>query len=217
MTDQVQRPSHLGDSTVTPRMLVITGWALIWSLSLGSGTSGGVLAPVFMIGGALGGHVLPHVFPGFWAMMGLAAVVGRVMRSPLTGVVFTLELTHAWNTVLPLLIASCTAYALSTLVLKRSVLTEKIARRGLHLTREYSTDPLETFFAADVMTTSTAESHRVPNGRCVHDDDTLRHIANVFAEHGITNAAVVSRDDSTYLGTISLSDLLHARVHDLTE
>jgi CIC family chloride channel protein len=90
-----------------------------------------VLAPVFMIGGALGaleGNLLPHVFPGFWAMAGLAAVVGEVMRSP------------------PL-VASVSAYLLSALLLKRSVLTEKIARRGLHLSREYSTDPLETFFA----------------------------------------------------------------------
>jgi chloride channel protein, CIC family len=128
---------------------------LIWSLSLGSGTSGGVLAPVFMIGGSLGaleGNLLPHVFPGFWAMAGLAAVVGGVMRSPLTGIVFTLELTHAWNDLTPLLVASVSAYLLSALLLKRSVLTEKIARRGLHLTREYSTDPLETFFAREVMT-----------------------------------------------------------------
>ena len=129
---------------------------LIWSLSLGSGTSGGVLAPVFMIGGALGaleGNLLPHVFPGFWAMAGLAAVLGGVMRSPLTGIVFTLELTHAWNDLTPLLVASVSAYLLSALLLKRSVLTEKIARRGLHLTREYSTDPLETFFVREVMTT----------------------------------------------------------------
>ena len=136
------------------RILVVK--TLIWSLSLGSGTSGGVLAPVFMIGGALGaleGTVLPHVFPGFWAMAGLAAVLGGVMRSPLTGIVFTLELTHAWNDLTPLLVASVSAYLLSALLLKRSVLTEKIARRGLHLTREYSTDPLETFFAREVMTT----------------------------------------------------------------
>ncbi len=115
-----------------------------------------MLAPVFMIGGALGaleGNLLPHVFPGFWAMAGLAAVVGGVMRSPLTGIVFTLELTHAWNDLTSLLVASVSAYLLSALLLKRSVLTEKIARRGLHLTREYSTDPLETFFAREVMTT----------------------------------------------------------------
>jgi chloride channel protein, CIC family len=143
-----------GRATVSLVVGILVVKTIIWSISLGSGTSGGVLAPVFMIGGAVGaaeGYVFPHVIPGFWAMMGLAAVVGGVMRSPLTGVIFTLELTHAWAAGLPLLISSTTAYALSVLLLKRSVLTEKIARRGLHLTREYSTDPLEAFFVAEVM------------------------------------------------------------------
>jgi chloride channel protein, CIC family len=103
--------------------------------------------------GSRGEPAAAHVFPGFWAMAGLAAVLGGVMRSPLTGIVFTLELTHAWNDLIPLLVASVSAYLLSALLLKRSVLAEKIARRGLHLTREYSTDPLETFFAREVMTT----------------------------------------------------------------
>jgi chloride channel protein, CIC family len=143
-----------GRATVSLIVGILVVKTLIWSISLGSGTSGGVLAPVFMIGGAVGaaeGLVLPHVIPGFWAMVGLAAVVGGVMRSPLTGVIFTLELTHAWSAGLPLLISSTAAYALSVLILPRSVLTEKIARRGLHLTREYSTDPLETFFVSEVM------------------------------------------------------------------
>jgi H+/Cl- antiporter ClcA/CBS domain-containing protein len=143
-----------GRATVSLIVGILIVKTLIWSMSLGSGTSGGVLAPVFMIGAALGaaeGGLLPHVAAGFWAMCGLAAVVGGVMRSPLTGIVFTLELTHAWNDLLPLVVASVAAYALSVLLLKRSVLTEKIARRRLHLTREYTTDPLETFFAAEVM------------------------------------------------------------------
>ncbi|MFC5063121.1 chloride channel protein [Actinomycetospora atypica] len=128
--------------------------SLIWGLSLGSGTSGGVLAPTFMIGAALGalaGFVLPAVGPGFWAVVGLAATVGGVLRSPLTGVVFTLELTHAWPALLPLLIASASAYGLSVLLLGRSVLTEKIARRGRHLSREYGVDPLETRFVDEAM------------------------------------------------------------------
>ncbi len=127
---------------------------LIWSLSLGSGTSGGVLAPVFMIGGSLGalvGHVLPGVSPGFWALVALAAVVGGVMRSPFTGVIFSLELTHEWGALLPLLLAATLAHGLSALVLKRSVLTEKIARRGYHLTREYDVDPLEVLFVHEAL------------------------------------------------------------------
>ena len=198
---------------------------LIWSLSLGSGTSGGVLAPVFMIGGALGaalGLVLPGVFPGFWAMLGLAAVVGGVMRSPLTGVVFTLELTHAWDALLPLLIASSAAYAVSVLVLQRSVLTEKIARRGLHLTRDYSTDPLETFFAADAMATSPEAltlARRVATDGAHHvvgQGDTLRHVAYVFAEHGHNGAAVLD-EHGAVVGYIDVQSLLAARRHDLTE
>jgi CIC family chloride channel protein len=127
---------------------------LIWSLSLGSGTSGGVLAPTFMIGSALGaleGHVLPGVSPGFWALIGLAACVGGVIRAPLTGIVFPLELTHEWRMLVPCLIGSLSAYLLSALALKRSVLTERIARRGFHLSQEYSTDPLEMLLVAEVM------------------------------------------------------------------
>ena len=127
---------------------------LIWSLSLGSGTSGGVLAPVFMIGAALGSllaYVFPPVAPGFWALMSLAAVVGGVMRSPLTGIVFAMELTHQWDAVMPLTVSSTVAFLLSVLVLKRSVLTEKVVRKGTHLTREYSIDPLEIFLVSEIM------------------------------------------------------------------
>jgi H+/Cl- antiporter ClcA len=135
---------------------------LIWGLSLGSGTSGGVLAPVFMIGGALGAleaHILPSVTPGFWALIGLSAVVGGVMRSPLTGVVFPLELTHAWPLLPALLIAATAAYTVSALLLKRSVLTEKVARRGLHLSREYAVDPLEVLLVDEVMHTAPIIAH----------------------------------------------------------
>jgi len=133
---------------------------LIWGLSLGSGTSGGVLAPVFMIGGALGtleAHVFPAVGPGFWALIGLAGVLGGVMRSPFTGVIFALELTRQYDALLPLVIGSTTAFAVSVLLLKRSVLTEKIARRGYHLTREYDVDPLEVLFVSEVMTDDLLE------------------------------------------------------------
>ncbi|MGZ4620633.1 MAG: chloride channel protein [Blastococcus sp.] len=133
---------------------------LIWSFSLGSGTSGGVLAPIFMIGGALGSlesHFFGHVGPGFWGLIGLAGVIGGVMRSPFTGVVFAMELTHRYEAILPLIIGAVTAFAVSVLLLKRSVLTEKIARRGYHLTREYDVDPLEILFVGEVMTDDVLE------------------------------------------------------------
>jgi H+/Cl- antiporter ClcA len=200
---------------------------LIWSLSLGSGTSGGVLAPTFMIGGALGaleGHLLPHVFAGYWAMAGLAAVVGGVMRCPLTGVVFTCELTGAWDSLLGLVVASVSAYALSALILKRSVLTEKVARRGIHLTREYSTDPLEVFFAGEVMTPSppgpgaAAATVSADGAATVYADSTLREVANELARRAATAAAVVDRTaPGLVVGEVTLAQLLHARRADVRE
>src|SRR6476469_9729551 len=127
---------------------------LIWSLSLGSGTSGGVLAPMFMIGGALGAleaRVFPHVGAGFWPLIGLAGVLGGVMRSPFTGVVFAVELTGRFDAVLPLMLGTGVEFGASVLLLRRSVLTEKIARRGYHLTREYEVDPLEALLVDEVL------------------------------------------------------------------
>ena len=82
--------------------------SVIWAVSLGSGTSGGVLAPLLMMGGALGGLealVLPGEGAGFWPLVSMAAILGGTMRSPLTGIVFALELTHDFNMALPLLVA----------------------------------------------------------------------------------------------------------------
>ncbi|MDE2196424.1 MAG: chloride channel protein, partial [Gammaproteobacteria bacterium] len=143
-----------GKATLSLIIGILVVKTMIWSLSLGSGTSGGVLAPVFMIGAALGSllaYVFPPVAPGFWALMSLAAVVGGVMRSPLTGVVFAMELTHQWDALTPLIVSSTVAFLLSVLVLKRSVLTEKVVRKGTHLTREYSVDPLEVFLVSEIM------------------------------------------------------------------
>jgi len=126
----------------------------IWAVSLGSGTSGGVLAPLLMIGGAAGGlaaYVLPDRGPGFWPLIAMGAIMGGTMRSPFTGVVFALELTHDINPLLPLLIAVTIAHGVTVLVLKRSILTEKISRRGYHVSREYSIDPLEILFVREVM------------------------------------------------------------------
>jgi len=128
--------------------------ALMWSFSLGSGTSGGVLAPLLIMGGSLGaleGHWLPGG-PPVWALISMAAIMGGTMRSPLTAVIFTLELTHDINLLLPLLIACIAADAFTVLALRRSILTEKVARHGHHLTREYAVDPLEVLRTAEVMT-----------------------------------------------------------------
>jgi CIC family chloride channel protein len=131
--------------------------ALIWSVSLGSGTSGGVLAPLLMMGAAVGavaGHLLPYEGAGFWPLIGMSAILGGTMRVPLTGVVFAYELTHDGNVLLPLMLAVVVAHAFTVLVMRRSILTEKISRRGYHLSREYSIDPLEIIFAREVARSS---------------------------------------------------------------
>jgi chloride channel protein, CIC family len=104
--------------------------------------------------GALGGvesWFLPNLGPGFWPLTSMAAILGGTMRSPLTGLVFAIELTHDVNMLLPLLVAVSMTHALTVLVLKRSILTEKIAPRGYHITREYAIDPLEILFTREVM------------------------------------------------------------------
>ena len=127
-----------------------------WAIALGSGTSGGTLAPLLMMGGALGGleaHVFPDAGIGFWPLVGMGAILGGTMRSPLTGIIFAVELTHDMNMFLPLVIAVTVAHAFTVLTLKRSILTEKVARRGFHISREYAIDELEILFARDAMNT----------------------------------------------------------------
>jgi CBS domain-containing protein len=81
----------------------------------------------------------------------MAAMLGGTMRAPLTGAIFAVELTGDMLALTPLLVASSTAYLVTVLLLKRSILTEKIARRGGHVTREYSIDPFQLTRVAQVM------------------------------------------------------------------
>jgi len=138
--------------------VLLVKW-FIWAVSLGSGTSGGVLAPLLMMGGALGGleaMFLPAEGAGFWPLISMAAVMGGTMRAPLMSIIFAFELTHDGDALLPLLIASLMSYAVTVLTLKRSILTEKVARRGYHLSCEYAVDPLEILYVREVMRTNVA-------------------------------------------------------------
>jgi chloride channel protein, CIC family len=144
--------------SVTTRVILgvlLVKW-FIWAVSLGSGTSGGVLAPLLMMGGALGGleaMFLPNEGAGFWPLISMGAILGGTMRAPFTSIVFAFELTHDANVFLPLLVSSVIAHGFTVLTLKRSILTEKVARRGFHLSREYAIDPLEILFVREVMRT----------------------------------------------------------------
>jgi CIC family chloride channel protein len=144
-----------GRFAVSTLLLLVVVKSFIWSCSLGSGTSGGVLAPLLIMGGTLG-SLISRILPGhdasLWALIGMASIMGGTMRSPFTGIVFALELTWDVQVLPPLLVASFIAYAFTVLFMRRSILTEKVARRGYHISREYSVDPLERASIGEVMT-----------------------------------------------------------------
>jgi CIC family chloride channel protein len=164
----------------------------IWIVSLGSGTSGGVLAPLLMMGAALGGieaMFLPYEGAGFWPLVSMGAILGGTMRAPFTAILFAFELTHDVNVLLPLLVAAMLAHGTTVLLLKRSILTEKVARRGFHITREYATDPLEILFVREVMRTRLVA---LPSNATVDD---LRHtVLHTPAERGQHLFPVVDPD-----------------------
>jgi CIC family chloride channel protein len=131
--------------------------SVIWMFSLGSNTAGGILAPLLMIGGAMGaaiGHWMPFISPGAWAVVGMTSLLTAAIGSPLTAAMLAVELTHNGGLMLPVLLACVSAYAISILIQPRSMLTESLSRRGLHLSREYSVDPLELVMVSAAMHTS---------------------------------------------------------------
>ncbi|MGC5807591.1 chloride channel protein [Ralstonia pseudosolanacearum] len=147
--------------------------ALIWVIALGSGTSGGVLAPLLMMGAGLGvllGPVLPGGDPGLWPLVCMAATLAGVLGAPLTAIVFAFGLTHDINAILPALLAVSVAYGFVVLTMPRSIMTEKIARRGFHIYREYAVDPLERHAVDEVMT------------RTVQTIDAQASVAGILAE-----------------------------------
>ncbi len=206
-----------GNGTIGLLLGILLVKSVIWAVSLGSGTSGGVLAPLLMMGGALGGleaSFLPAAGAGFWPLVSMGAILGGTMRSPFTGIVFAVELTHDVNMILPLLVAAIIAHTFTVLVLKRSILTEKVARRGFHLSREYSVDPLEVMFVREVMHTrliafmgsSTLNEARrmVKNGHPARG----QHLYPVIdADHCLSG--VITRNDlATYKGELTrMSDV----------
>jgi chloride channel protein, CIC family len=192
----------------------------IWAFSLGSGTSGGVLAPLLMMGAALGSleaRFLPWEGVGFWPLISMAAILGGAMRVPITAVVFAIELTHDVSVMMPMLIAVIVAHAFTVLTLRRSILTEKISRRGYHLSREYAMDPLEIIFAHEVMRPGVeAETAMgVDAGVVAYPDEPLRMLAYRMAETAVTELPVVGRRDGRIIGVVALADLLKGRTRIL--
>src|SRR5699024_10799250 len=120
------------------------------------GTSGGILAPLLMMGAALGMIESLFLLGGseyLWPLLGMGAALAGVMRSPFTAIIFVLELTHALLALKPLLITCTVAYGFSVLVMKRSILTEKVTHHGRHIFREYGVESLTVCFIDQMMTT----------------------------------------------------------------
>ena len=187
--------------------------AAIWIVALSSGTSGGVLAPLLIMGGALGaieGHFLPFADTGFWALLGMAAILGGTMRAPLTSTLFAVELTGDAQLLLPLLVASVAAFAVTVLVMRRSILTERIARRGHHIWREYSIDPFLQTRVKDIMAQ--------PVHTFAASMPAAEAVALMTAEgpHRHKSYPVVDNDEHL-VGFISRSDILRWTREDLDE
>lgn len=211
-----------GNAPVTLLIGILIAKSLMWAFSLSSGTSGGVLAPLLMIGAAIGECAalllhMPGEIQAAWALMGMGAMLAGALGVPLTAILFSLELTHAWAALLPLVLTCTAAYLATSLLMPRSILTEKLARRGYHLSREYGVDPLEIISVMDVMTphppgkSPTKQQAGAGIEAFAYSDQTCRSVAEEMAISGLLNLPVVDRASRCVVGSISAHDLLAGR------
>ena len=194
-----------GNLLVKAVLLLLVVKAIVWLVALSSGTSGGILAPLLILGGCAGfliGQYLPGN-PGFWAMIGMAGVMSGTMRAPMTGALFAAELTNHLTALPETIAAGAAAHAISVLVMKRSILTEKIARRGRHISREYTVDALEFLQAGQMMT---------PDPVTLPGDMPLAEVARFFAEEADHRSYPVVDKQRRLLGLVSRQEALEWRV-----
>ena len=211
-----------GNAPLSLLLGLVIAKSLMWAFSLSSGTSGGVLAPLLMIGAAVGECVaqLAHLSgptQAMWALLGMGAMLSGALGVPLTAVLFSLELTHALPAILPLILACIASYLVTALIMPRSILTEKLSRRGYHLSREYGVDPLELVTVSEVMT-ELPEGEDVTVGKSDHlpesyvfSDETCRAVAEEMATSGLMSLLVVDRTTNRLLGSVGAAELLAGR------
>jgi chloride channel protein, CIC family len=226
-----------GTPTLNLILGILIAKSLMWAFSLGSGTSGGVLAPLLMIGGAVGAMAahLAHATSeqqAFWALIGMGSMLAGSLGVPLTAILFSLEVTHCLPAFLPLTIACIASYLVTSLLMPRSILTEKLSRRGYHLTREYGVDPLELVIIRDLMSPlptpkprqeATPEAIPQPVAKpnptlpdhYVYADGTARGAAEIMATEGLATIPVVDRTTHQICGELSLNDLLRGRTQSI--
>jgi CIC family chloride channel protein len=209
-----------GLDTHAATMLLLFKMA-IWLIALSSGTSGGVLAPLLIMGGALGaleGHFIPFGDAGFWALLGMSAILGGTMRAPLTATFFAVELTGNTHILTPVLVAAVAAFTVTVLLMKRSILTERIARQGLHLTREYSVDPFLGSRVADIMihnVDSLSSTMKVADAVRFYSGDIPRHKSYPVTDDRGRVLAMISRASALgWAGDPEVQDLTLAEAVD---
>ncbi len=180
-------------------------------ISLGSGTSGGLLAPTFMWSAAMGGlfamaanHVFPsaHLSPGAFALVAMGAVFGAASRATFTFIIFAFEITRDYNSVLPLMLVAVIADGIAMLFMPTSsIMTEKLARRGLRVHQDYEADALTQATVAETMekdaptiaadTKVGALAHRIAQ----HDPAVARHEALLIVDQAGKLAGIITRGD----------------------
>ncbi|HXQ29609.1 MAG TPA: chloride channel protein [Gemmatimonadales bacterium] len=196
---------NLGLGLVTT--LLVTK-AIIWSVALGSGTSGGVFAPLLIMGGALGAlcaELLGAHDPGLWAALGMGAMLGGTMHAPFTAIVFLVEATGDVRLLPPLLVSCVTAAAVAVLGMRHSILTERLARRGRPVTREYIVNPMRLLRVEDVM---QRDVPTIPATLAV--DQLFHRVLHEDPLYGRRNGWPLVDDAGRLVGMLTRSDLVRA-------
>ncbi|HEY7354144.1 MAG TPA: chloride channel protein [Terriglobales bacterium] len=202
-------------------IIVMLAKAVALVISLGSGTSGGLLAPMFMSGAAMGGAfamVLNRIFPsahlsaGAFALVAMGAVFGAASRATFSFIIFAFEITRDYNSVLPLMLVSVIADGIAMLLMPRaSIMTEKLARRGLRIQQDYEADVLHSTYVSETMDTE------VPS---ITADFKLRDLADRIArgEPGVSRhqGMVILDGEGKLAGIITRGDVLRALDQDPT-
>lgn len=179
--------------------------AIIWVVALASGTAGGTLAPLLIMGGAVGvleAHILPFGGVGFWALLSMAAVLGGTLRCPLTATIFAVEVTGDLRVMPAVIIACGTSFAVTVLLMRRSILTERLARRGRHLSCEYTVDPFEVMRVGEIM---SCPAEALPSS--MSTEEALA-FCDTAPELKYNESYPVVDDSGTVIGMVSKVDLL---------
>jgi chloride channel protein, CIC family len=197
------------------------GKLVIWWIALASGTSGGTLAPILIISsttGALIGQSLDSVFPGLgiapsaFALVAMAATFGAAARAPFAAIVFLFELTRDYNAILPLMLATVLADLVARTLLPHSIMTEKLARRGIPVPAAFHADPLRTTTVAAILIPGDGNGSSA-NGAAVNTTDSLQTALRRMVELDVDQLAV--RDHGEIVGVCARTDILEAGLRPL--